>query len=260
MRLLRRLRSPGLRALLALGVVIAVSGCTAEVGTTIQVTGAQESVIRAEVRLDGEAAELLRERPEIAAQLERAFSSRTGRPAEREDEDGVLSYHTQISYNQLRAAAGVLGVGEARLSGEGEDVTLALQLVAPLELDRALRAGVAGQPDAAAIAAAIGTQMSLQVRVEFPGGIKEARGVGEEERGDDSVTYTQRLGQYQPGQIVVRGNPEAPLLTPVRLGVLGVLALAGTGAWWWRRGQRDGGLTDPGSESWMGPGRSLPRG
>lgn len=206
---------------LVAALLLALTGCEAGVKTRIEVTGAESSTIRASVTFTDEAAEEITSTPEMEAQLVKLIAARTGeKDPEREHEDGRLSYSVDLPYDRLQSAQDILGVSAASLQGEGDDVTLTVELVEPAGLREAIERAAGEQPDAEALTAAMLGTTTVSVEAVFDGGVEEATGPVDVARTETTASVTQAVGEFTPGQLVVRGDPERSLLAKLTLPLL----------------------------------------
>jgi hypothetical protein len=198
-----------LRTLVAVSVIaLLAAGCQAQVSTTIEITSPTASAITAQATFSGEIATYLEANPAASLAVAKLFTEYAHTQPTISQTSSTLSFSTQLSYAQLTAAAGVLGVASARLTpATGPDSTLRADLVPPTKLQAAITTGIASQPDAAALAATMARLTTVSLVVDFPGGVSSASS-GVIVSGN-SASYTTTLANASSHTITVTGNPHA---------------------------------------------------
>lgn len=212
-------------ALLALGV-LALSGCTADVTTRLDVTSATAAHVTATVTLRGQVAAAVTGNTKMRDQLVGLLRTRLHSEPTVTTGDGLLTVTADADYTALTANADVLGVGGATLTGTSDSATAKVTFTDPAALRTAITSGVTGTPDARAVAATMIAATTVTTVVHFPGGVTAATVTGQlpVHRTGGDVTVTRALATPATGTLTVTGDPTGPARWPYYL--LGVAALA----------------------------------
>jgi hypothetical protein len=198
-----------LRTLVAVSVIaLLAAGCQAQVSTTIEITSPTASAITAQATFSGEIATYLEANPADSLAVAKLFSAYAHTQPSITQGSSTLTFSAPLSYAQLTAASGVLGVASAQLTpASGSDITLHAALVPPTKLLAAITKGVASQPDATALSATMVRLTTVALVVDFPGGVSSASpGVA---ISGNSASYTTTLANASSRTITITGNPHA---------------------------------------------------
>jgi hypothetical protein len=221
--------------------MLAASACQADLLTTVTVTSSRESLVAVSLTFDEEATAALT--PELDTQLTQLVSSRLGVDPSRGREGSKLTLSASVPYDVLVANSALLGVQSLQQSppASGDGTALTAVLVTPTDLIEAISTGVASQPDADALKAAMLGSTSVGLRVVFPGRVLDVRFVDEQgdarpldlARGVHDVVLAQPLSEFRPGTLQVTGEPVASSSSPWRrtLLVTGAVCLLAVAAW-----------------------------
>ena len=222
--------------MLALAVVTTMTGCNARVSTEITVVSPTETRIVAAVRFEGEVATTITNDASLETQVRSLFEARSGVTPTRSAGDDWVAYEVELTYDQLVATAGLLGVAGATVGPgpSGEATATTITLVAPDELTEAISNSVEGQVDAEALVAAMLGTTTVAVAVTFPGGIDSAEFSGSTTAtvAGNTATLSQDVATFTAGTFVVAGSTTVAwwrhrLVVPVAI----VIAAGGLVAW-----------------------------
>ena len=222
------------RSLLLLGVVALVAtGCNSTVSTGIDVGGGGTS-LTASVHMTGEIASVVNAHPEMATSLDKALTSRMGRPEHVNVSSSEVSWSDTLTYDQLIANSDVLGVAALNQSKSGGLGTTTLTLVEPAGLVKAMTAGVASQRDKDTLLVTMEHFTFVNVVVSYPGNVRVSQDdTGTAKVDGSTVTVSQSVYSFKPGKVVVIGGLAGGGVALWTWGVLGVI-LAGGGWLAWR--------------------------
>lgn len=226
--------STKVRAVLLGLLAVLLVACESAVATEVTVRGQQHADIAVEVAFTGDVAEAIATSTELQRELEAVFTRHDLEVDRRFSADEVV-YRADLPYQTLSDVSDLTGVGSLALDPSGDrDATITVQLVAPEALDRALRDGVANEPDAEALTAALRGSTYLTVKVVFPGGIGAVSSNDDLiVTGDDtSAEVEQPLTEYVTGSFTVTGTPGTPRrpVVPLLAGAAVLVAGAAIGA------------------------------
>lgn len=218
----------------ALLCVAVLSGCTAKVVTTIEVTGETQAKVRVSARFTAEAAQVLTQDAQARKELVELFTARSGggRPHV-ELADDAVDVSVEVDYQTLEGLADLTGVGSLELSEAG--TRLRVNLNPPARLREVIREQVADRPDADALAETMLEQTAVEVLVTFAGGVDAAAlsspsGANTAEQmshGRDRARYVTTLADAREVSWDVTGDPTGTPRWPWLAGAaLALLALA----------------------------------
>lgn len=162
------------RLLAAALTSLALSGCTADVSTRVDVRSGTAARVTATVTMSGQAADTVNANPSLRAQLVHVLASRTHATPSVHTGKHTLTVSAAMDYAALKGSADVLGVSAATLAGSGHQVTATLTLSDPTALREAITSGVASMTDASAVAATMISSTTLTTVVHFAGGVTTA--------------------------------------------------------------------------------------
>lgn len=186
-----------------------LTGCTADLGTRIEVTGGQSSALSVALTMTGEAAGAVRSSPSLLASISHAVSSRTHTPVAVDTSAGAVTFSAPVAYADLISSSDVLGISAATLSGGDHNVHLTVTLEPASGLPAAIRAAVAGQADSTVLATTYLAAMTQTVTVRFPGGIGHVSGPPGTNVAGDTVVLRRPITSAA-AVLRVDGDPHRP--------------------------------------------------
>lgn len=218
----------------ALALLVAAVGCQAEVATTIDTNAADAATVA--VTFDGEAAQVMQEAP-WRDELIDVLTTRSGTTP-----DDVTANETEESFRvevtttveAVTAASGLTGISQVSVTPDGASI----ELRTPHELDEALIEGVAGQPDADALLAALraGTTVGVSIKgdgtpeVAFTVEDGQPEPVAEPLVDEGRVWFGQPLSRFSQGTLAVTFTQQQGG-SQVGIWIVGV-ATGGALLWW----------------------------
>jgi hypothetical protein len=226
-----KLRPVSSVVLAALVALVVLTGCESVVTTRVE---ARESgaYLSAGLRLDGEVAAQVQRSPELAASLDSVLQARFG-DVDKVSTSTSLQYRTELTLDELRAGADLLGVSDVAIVVDGATARVDVVLVEPTGLLAAVSAGTAGRHDADALAAAVAENLIVGVEVHFPGPISQVSS-GVEVNGS-VARFQAPLSRYPTATATVIGSLEGPSRTSAVILVVAVALTAAAVAMVYRR-------------------------
>lgn len=176
------------------------SGCQSAVETEVAVRSDGGAVVVVHVSFAGDIATKLESDAALRGQLEQTMRLSV---AEIDIDAPGRSYTLRPTLSELEAATDLTGVGQVAVSSEGEALRVSVVTSRPERLIRAIETSVQGQPDAAQLAATMLTNTYLEVRIVFPGDVRDANGGVIDGR---SVRYRDTLDRWASGTLVASGS------------------------------------------------------
>jgi len=207
-------------------LMAAASACRSTTTTFVRFDDAGQPSVKVSLELDGEAREVVASDDVLKGRID-ALARKWFPAARSQDRDGVLSWESDATVEQVTGASQLTGVSELELV-PGERPSLRAAVVQPA----GLVAAIEGSEDRAAVPALL-ENVSVGLRVEFPGDVEDV------DAGDlparvqgGTVTMSQPLAAYRSGELSVTGRPSsgipwAPLaVAAVMVGLTVTVAVA----------------------------------
>jgi LPXTG-motif cell wall-anchored protein len=211
-----------------LAVVLAgafLTGCQSSVVTEIvPVEGGAD--VRVVVEFEGDVADVLKEDERSRNALESQLETLVDKI---EIVESGERYILRPTAAEMTESSALTGVGAVRVGRVGVGIEVQVDTVEPVQLRQAIRDTTAGAEDAEALETTMLANTFLEVRIVFPGTVREHNGGVLD---DNIVRYRDPINKWSPGTLVVRGEDSARDWLPwVGLAVLLLLA----GGWYVRR-------------------------
>lgn len=187
---------------------LALTGCQAEVTTSLDVTGERSGVITVSARFTGEAGAVVAEDAQTRDGLVEAFKSRTGANPEMSIDGDEVTARVTVGVDQLGGLADITGVRSVSVSADGTSVSV--HLVPATGIGEAVRTQTSSEPDAVALSATMLSSTLLHASVTFPGGVTDP-GSGPVSVHDNTVTFTRNADDTSETTWTVQGDPTADL-------------------------------------------------
>lgn len=187
-------------------LVLALSACKTEVATVLDVSPSGGVAVNLEVRMYGQAADVVSSDPGLAAEIESkmAEASSDGE-VRRSGADGSLAWRVRLSPSRLPELSGMTGVREVAAYAEDGGELVAVSLVRPEALVEAVRSAA---PDPSAAKTMLSTS-GISVTVVFPGRVLSASPDGVEVAGRSAYLYAP-LDSDPPEEMLVLGELSRP--------------------------------------------------
>jgi hypothetical protein len=188
-------------------LLLILSACESSLVTEIDLSKSGEITGEVTLTFTGEASETVKENTKVQAQIVEVMATKIGSVPTIDKSSDRIIFVSKIEKKNSVSIEEFTGVIVSSSKRVGDEITVAIKTVFPIQVTNAIEVAVANEPDKEALKAAIFESTKIGILITMPGKITNVSSkIPYERLGKKSVEFSQSLNQYVSTEVEVESK------------------------------------------------------
>jgi len=193
-------------------LLLILSACESSLVTEIDLSKSGKITGEVTLTFTGEASETVKENAKVQAQIVEVMATKIGSVPTIDKSSDRIIFVSKIEKKNSVSIEEFTGVIVSSSKRVGDEITVSIKTVFPIQVTNAIEVAVANEPDKEALKAAIFESTNIGILITMPGKITNVSSkIPYERLGKKSVKFSQSLNQYVSTEVEVESKIETKI-------------------------------------------------